>query len=105
MARGRLPEGVSWDQILVPVFYLLAAVLLAVFAHSGLQGDYGLLALRRAELLERELEADLARARADRQVLQNLTRRLSPESLDLELLDERARAVLGYIRPDEIIVE
>jgi cell division protein FtsB len=33
-----------------------------------------------------------------------LTRRLSDEFLDLDLLDERARNVLGYKRPDEIML-
>ena len=35
---------------------------------------------------------------------QNLTRRLSSASLDLDLLDEQARRVLGLGRPDEIII-
>ena len=37
--------------------------------------------------------------------MQNLTHRLSDEYLDLDLLDERAREVLGLIRSDEIIIE
>jgi cell division protein FtsB len=36
--------------------------------------------------------------------MENLTRRLSDQYLDLDLLDERARNVLGYIRSDEIVV-
>ena len=43
------------------------------------------------------LEADLARAT-------NLTHRLSDAYLDLDLLDQQARDVLGYVRADEIVI-
>jgi len=36
--------------------------------------------------------------------MENLTRRLSDTYLDLDLLDERARNVLGFVRADEIVI-
>lgn len=36
--------------------------------------------------------------------LQNRTRRLSNDYLDLDLLDEQARKVLGLARGDEIVI-
>jgi cell division protein FtsB len=36
--------------------------------------------------------------------MQNLTLRLSDDYLDLDLLDEQARDVLGYLRADEIVI-
>ncbi|HAM89325.1 MAG TPA: septum formation initiator precursor, partial [Rhodobacteraceae bacterium] len=36
--------------------------------------------------------------------MENLTHRLSDGYLDLDLLDEQARRVLGMIRPDEIVI-
>ena len=36
--------------------------------------------------------------------MQNRTRRLSDAYLDLDLLDERARKVLGLVRGDEIVI-
>ena len=36
--------------------------------------------------------------------MENLTRRLSDKYLDLDLLDARAREVLGMIRADEIVI-
>ena len=36
--------------------------------------------------------------------MENKTARLSEDYLDLDLLDERVRAVLGYIRADEILI-
>ena len=36
--------------------------------------------------------------------MENLTRRLSDNYLDLDLLDQQARSVLGMIRADEIVI-
>jgi cell division protein FtsB len=36
--------------------------------------------------------------------MRNLTLRLSDTFLDLDLLDEQARDVLGYLRADEIVI-
>ncbi len=94
----------DWAQIVTPAFYIALLAVLAVFAHSGLQGEHGLAALHRAEALERDLESDLAEIRAERRALENKVRRLRTDYLDLELLDERARAVLGYVRRDELVI-
>lgn len=94
----------DWGQIVTPAFYIALIAILAVFAHSGLQGEHGLAALHQAEALERELKAELAETREERRALQNKVERLGTDYLDLDLLDERARAVLGYVRRDELIV-
>ena len=44
------------------------------------------------------------RLAADLAEMQNLTRRLSDEFLDLDLLDQQTRDVLGYMRADEIAI-
>ena len=93
-----------WGQILAPAFYIALIAVLAVFAHSGLQGEHGLAARNRAEALERDLAVRLAATRAERRALENSVERLGTDYLDLELLDERARAVLGYVRIDEIVI-
>ena len=36
--------------------------------------------------------------------LKILTHRLSDDYLDIDLLDEQVRSVLGYIRADEIVI-
>ena len=56
----------------------------------------------RAGLALSDADRDRLRAEVDR--MKNLTRRLSNEYLDMDLLDERARDVLGYARPDEIVI-
>ncbi|NBO20671.1 MAG: septum formation initiator family protein [Rhodobacteraceae bacterium] len=76
----------------------------AYFALIAVQGDYGL--LRRVELLAEadRLTAERDRLRADLAELQNRTHRLSDSYLDLDLLDERVREVLGYVRADEVVL-
>ena len=74
------------------------------FAYAALQGDTGLVEQVRLEREKAELQARLADVQAERRRMENLNRRLSERYLDLDLLDERARAVLGYIREDEIVI-
>jgi len=87
------------------VLFLGTMLLLALyFAFAAVQGDYGV--FRRAELDAEatQLRQELAVLDAEVARLENLTRRLSDEYLDLDLLDEQARDVLGLIRSDEIVI-
>ncbi len=102
-ARGSMGRW-DWGQIVAPVIYILLIAVLAVFGHSALQGEHGLAALRQAEALEAELTTELAGIGEDRHVLANLVGRLDERHLDLDLLDERARAMLGYVRREELVI-
>lgn len=74
------------------------------FTFAAVQGDYGL--FRRAEILNEaaKLEAELADLYVEIASLENLTRRMSDDFLDIDLLDQQSRDILGQIRTDEIIV-
>lgn len=86
------------------VFFALMVLVGLYFAIAAVQGPSGI--LRRvqlnAETAELVAERDRLQAEVDR--MKNLTRRLSDEYLDIDLLDERARDVLGYARADEIVI-
>lgn len=87
------------------VLFIGSMLLLGVyFAFAAVQGNYGV--FRRAELDAEaaQLRQELAQLNADVARLENLTHRLSDEFLDLDLLDEQARDVLGLIRNDEIVI-
>ena len=75
------------------------------FALASVQGDFGL--FRRVEI-EAEI-TELARLRdqlaREVEVMSNKTLRLSDTFLDLDLLDEQARDVLGLVRMDEIVID
>ncbi|MEP2717244.1 septum formation initiator family protein [Pseudophaeobacter sp.] len=86
-------------------FFVVAFALSAYFTFAAVQGDFGL--FRRVEI---QAEADELRLDLDRLTLEiaeaeNLTRRLSDDYLDLDLLDEQARSVLGLLRADEIVIQ
>jgi cell division protein FtsB len=87
------------------IFYLVLAFTLGgYFTFAAVQGDYGV--LRRVQI---DAEADALRVERDRLAqelaqLTNLTRRLSDGFLDIDLLDQQARDVLGYMRADEIVI-
>jgi len=86
------------------VYFALAFALSAYFTFAAVQGNYGL--FRRVEITaERDqLARDLAALDAEIATVENLTRRLSDDYLDLDLLDERARDVLGLLRADELVI-
>ena len=92
------------DRLLPRAVVVLVIGLWVYFGHAAVQGNFGM--LRRVEVNDsiRELEMQLAELDAQVQKMENNTRRLSVDYLDLDLLDERARKVLGYIRSDEIVI-
>ncbi|MCY3879551.1 MAG: septum formation initiator family protein [Rhodobacteraceae bacterium] len=72
------------------------------FAFAALQGEYGI--FRRIQIDDEavELRRQLEALNAEVAEMQNKTLRMSDDYLDFDLLDERARTVLRYIRMDEI---
>jgi cell division protein FtsB len=85
-------------------FFAIAFALSLYFMFAAVQGDYGL--FRRAEILAEanDMRTHLAQVRADVARMENLTQRLSDDYLDLDLLDEQTRSVLGMVRSDEIVI-
>ena len=85
-------------------YFAVAFSLGAYFTFAAVQGDYGL--FRRVEIVAQgeDLKFELARIQQDVARMENLTHRLSDSYLDLDLLDEQARDVLGLIRSDELVI-
>ncbi|MBT0957048.1 septum formation initiator family protein [Alphaproteobacteria bacterium KMM 3653] len=86
------------------MYFAITISLCVYFTFAAVQGDYGV--FRRIEIeaearVLREEKADLQRQVS---VLRNKTHRLSDGFLDLDLLDQQARDVLGLIRADEIVI-
>ncbi|MGR3291994.1 MAG: FtsB family cell division protein [Paracoccaceae bacterium] len=88
----------------VVVYFAIILSLSTYFTFASVQGDFGL--FRRVQIdaesavLTRERDA-LLQAVAD---MRNKTHRLSDVYLDLDLLDEQARDVLGLLRSDEVVI-
>lgn len=87
------------------IYFAVALSLSAYFTFAAVQGDYGL--FRRVEIDQeaKELSIELAKVQAEVDRTENLTRRLSDNFLDIDLLDEQARSVLGMLRADEVVVQ
>ncbi|MCF6443474.1 septum formation initiator family protein [Nereida sp. MMG025] len=86
------------------VYFVIAFALGLYFTFAAVQGDYGIFS--RAEI---NADAETLRAQRDSlrvqvSVMENKTKRLSDTFLDLDLLDQQARDVLGYVRHDEIVI-
>ena len=74
------------------------------FTFAAVQGDYGVFRRLQAQAGRETLTDERDRLKAEAAKMENLTRRLSDEYLDLDLLDGRARDVLGLVRSDEIVI-
>ena len=85
-------------------FSILVIAAIGYFSYAAIQGDYGVFRRIQLEAQAAKLDRELALLRAEKADLQNKTRRMSAEFLDLDLLDEQARRVLGLARGDEIII-
>ncbi|WP_283177582.1 septum formation initiator family protein [Gemmobacter sp. 24YEA27] len=86
------------------IYFALMFTLGAYFTFAAVQGDYGV--FRRVEIRAEAAGLAVERDKLAVQLadMRNLTHRLSDDYLDMDLLDERARDVLGYMRADEIVI-
>lgn len=82
--------------------------LLIVFAifylgfHS-VSGDRGLYALFRETRQLQLVEEQLAKVKSERMALEHKVKLLSNQSLDLDMLDEQVRRIIGMTGKDEIV--
>jgi cell division protein FtsB len=76
----------------------------AYFTFAAVQGDYGMFARVAINAEAAALTEERDRLATELAGIQNLTHRLSDDYLDLDLLDQQTRDVLGYMRSDEIAI-
>lgn len=93
--RLRLRRALPGALILITIVY---------FGYHTLEGDHGLFKLQEVEAQMAEVEAKAAALQARKKDLSRKVSSLRKDNLDLDLLDERARAVLGYQEPGEIVI-
>jgi len=83
---------------------LMGVLLAGYFSYHAIEGDRG---VRAYQKLDREI-TDLTAKRdalvAERRAIEKRVAMLSPVSLDRDLLEERARIVLGYVPSDSLVV-
>ena len=74
------------------------------FAFAAVQGDFGVFRQMQIRAEVQQLHEEKARLETELAELANRNRRLSDTYLDIDLLDQQARDVLGYVRADEIVI-
>lgn len=86
--------------------YMCGCLMLALyFGYSAVRGDLGVLESLVIESKLNTLVSEKSQLEVELAELRNLSTRLSDQFLDLDLLDERARATLGMLRDDELVIE
>jgi len=88
-------------QIVGPVIGMSAVV---YFGYHAVQGDRGLIALGKLRQDVSSLQAQVLDTRAKRMNLERKVSALSSQNIDPDLLEERARVLLGYGYSDEALV-
>lgn len=87
--------------------YMIAFVCVMVIFYSVFYIFTGNRGLPRYFYLQKELKTAYAMDNnyiEQREKLENKVKRLSSESLDLDLLEEQARLVLKYVEQDEFVI-
>jgi len=74
------------------------------FVFHVFHGDRGLIAWAQLRQQVVKVEVTAKALAAERQYLENTVRLLHPESLDPDMLDERARLMLNFGHPDELVI-
>ena len=88
----------------VIVFFAIVFSLGTYFTFASVQGDFGLFRRIQIEAEAKALTREKKQLMHEVAELKNKTLRLSDDYLDLDLLDQQARDVLGLARGDEIII-
>ena len=86
------------------IFISLGVCLLLYFAFHLLQGERGLLSYFQAQERLELAEGTLESLEAERQALEAKVTLLQDQTLDLDLLDQRARELLNMSLPGEKII-
>ena len=83
---------------------IVGIVLTGYFAYHLVEGERGFMAWLRLNREIRTATANLEAVRAQRAALDLRVSNLRPEHVDPDLLDERIRATLNLVSPDDIVI-
>lgn len=84
--------------------YTLAAMFVGYFGVNAFTGSRGLRAQHELEQQIAGMSGELARLRVERQYWQRRVDLLRSSQIDPDMLDERARAMLDYADPRDVII-
>ena len=83
--------------------YTIAALLIGYFGVNAFTGNHGLRARQDLDHEVTQLTGELAALKTERAILERRVALLRPESIDADMLDERARFQLDYAGPRDLV--
>src|SRR3954465_11295620 len=83
---------------------MLGACLAGYFVYHAVQGDRGILAWMQVNQQIKVAEAQLTKSDDEREAMEQRVALLSNSSLDLDMLEERARIMLNFSHPDDLVI-
>ncbi len=86
------------------VVSIAGACIVGYFLYHTIQGDHGWLAMLRLQGQVETAQDNLTELQKERQELDHRVQLMRPDHLDPDLLDEQARQLLDYSKPDEVII-
>ena len=89
-------------QSIVPPF--IGVCMVGYFAYHAVQGDRGFLAWLKLTQEIADAQTRLAAVSGEHDALEHRVNLLRPESLDPDMLEERARILLNFVRQDERVI-
>jgi cell division protein FtsB len=82
--------------------YIFAALFIGYFAANAFSGNHGLRAQQGLDQQMASMQQELTHLKAERQHWQRRVSLLRSDRIDPDMLDERARALLGYVDPRDL---
>ena len=99
-AAGRFALN-ALKQVVVPA---IGSCVVAYFVYYAVHGDRGVLAKHQIQGQIAEAKRTLAEVKDERTRLEIRADRLRADRLDIDLLEERAREMLNYAHPRDVVV-
>ncbi len=94
-------SSVSQNKIWGPV---VAIFLIVYFVYHSIQGQRGIISWLRIQQKLEETEKVLTQLQIEKERLERRAHLLRPESLDLDMLEERAQVVLNFSDPNDVVI-
>lgn len=83
---------------------IICAAFLGYFAHHTVNGARGLVAYQELQKQARELKTQIAEVQVEKNRLESRVSLMRPESLNRDMIDERARIILNLANENEITI-
>lgn len=104
MLRGMVSRPRLRSFVTALCLHVIAALMIGYFGFHAYSGNHGLKARKDIDQQIAELTAERAAARAERRTWENRVALLKADRLDPDLIDERARLLLNYVDPRDIVI-